>query len=176
MDFLKTSEDHTDIRLLISSTDSRWIIKQNIQTEDRSSLLTILSFSQEVIKSEDNMKIKTCNGIHKLDNWPQTFFGRARCPGPKVNSWWPNPPTTWFCMLCGLRVNFTFLNDWKEIRRWIKTFDTWNWYGMQMSVPISYIYRDTTTPICLCGVCGCSQATETQVLSTCGRDHMACKA
>lgn len=75
MDFLQTNEDHTDIRLLISSTDSRWISKQNIQRENRSSLLRILSSSQEVIKSEDNMKIKTYNDIHKLDDWLQTFSG-----------------------------------------------------------------------------------------------------
>ena len=84
-------------------------------------------------------------------------------------------PTTWFCITGELRMEFTIINDWKEIKRRIIFCDTWKWYEIQISVSINKILLEHSHTQHLHIVFGCSCATKAELNSS-NSDQMTCKA
>ena len=84
------------------------------------------------------------------------------------------PDPAWFWVDGDLRVDFTLISDWKEIKRRI-FWDTWKWYEIQISVPINKILLEDCHPQHLRTVLGCFCATKAELNSS-NSDRIACKA
>ena len=84
------------------------------------------------------------------------------------------PDPVWFWVDGGLRVDFTFISDWKEIKRRI-FWDTWKRYEIQISVSINKILLEDCHTQHLRIVLGCFHATKAELNSS-NSDRMTCKA
>ena len=60
-------------------------------------------------------------------------------------NWAHGPDPACFWVDGDLRVDFTLISDWKEIKRRM-FWDTWKWYEIQISVPINKFCWKTATP------------------------------